>query len=204
MNTKTTLDLTLANIERAATVIDLVFRNSPQYIDDQLCTALGHRTIVKVETANPIRSFKGCGADFLLRSFDPKQKVICASAGNFGQAVAYAGRSRGIAVEVFVPADVNPMKVTRMQALAAKVTIMGADFEAAKNHARDAAERQPTSCIFVEDGEAPAICEGAGTIAIELLRFGAIDTVVVPLGDGALISGIAMWIKEHVPQTRVV
>jgi threonine dehydratase len=203
MQTSPTLDLSLANIELAATAIDPVFRNSTQYIDDQLSAALGRRTLVKVETANPIRSFKGRGADFLLRSFDSKQRVICASAGNFGQAVAYAGRSRGIAVEVFVPTDVNPMKVARMEALGAQVTIMGTDFEAAKNHARDSARQQPNT-VFVEDGEDPAICEGAGTIAVELLRFGAIDTVVVPLGDGALITGIAMWIKAHSPETRIV
>ena len=57
-------DLKVENIERAARVIDPVFLNSPQYTDEQLCTALGRRTIVKVETANPIRSFKGRGSDF--------------------------------------------------------------------------------------------------------------------------------------------
>ena len=58
------MDLKLANIEKASAVIDPVFLNSPLFIDEQLCAALGRRTIVKVETANPIRSFKGRGADF--------------------------------------------------------------------------------------------------------------------------------------------
>lgn len=107
MGSATTIDLNLANIERAASVIDPVFRNSPQFIDEQLCAVLGRRTIVKVETANPIRSFKGRGADFLIRGLDPKQKAVCASAGNFGQAMAYAGRHRGMAVEVlFQPTSI--------------------------------------------------------------------------------------------------
>jgi threonine dehydratase len=109
---------------------------------------LGRRTIIKVETANPIRSFKGRGADFLMRGLDPKMKVVCASAGNFGQAIAYAGRSRGMAVEVFVPTDVNPSKLTRMKSLGATVTVVGADCDAAKQHARRHAEEQ-AGCVFV-------------------------------------------------------
>jgi threonine dehydratase len=197
------MDLSLANIELAARTIDPVFLNSPQFADDQLCAALGCRTIVKVETANPIRSFKGRGADFLLRNFDRQQKVICASAGNFGQAIAYAGRTLGIAVEVFVSADANPLKIDRMRSFGATVSIIGSDFDEAKQHARQRA-REQSNCVFVEDGYEPAIAEGAGTIAIELLKAGAIDSVVVPLGDGALITGIGRWMREHSPRTRIV
>jgi threonine dehydratase len=197
------IDLKLANIEKASAVIDPVFLNSPQFIDDQLCAALGRRTIVKVETVNPIRSFKGRGADFLLRNFDVKQKAVCASAGNFGQAIAYAGRSRGIAVEVFVPTDANPLKIARMRSFGATVIAIGSDFDDAKQHARQRAA-QHSDCVFVEDGQDPAIAEGAGTIGVELLKAGTIDAVIVPLGDGALITGIAVWMKEHSPRTRIV
>jgi len=203
MSDTTILDLKLANIEQAASVIDPVFRNSPQFVDEQLCAALGRRTIVKVETANPIRSFKGRGADYLMRSLDPKMKVICASAGNFGQAVAYAGRSRGMAVEVFVPTDVNPDKLARMEALGATVTVIGADFEQAKQSARRHADQRP-GCVFVEDGADPAISEGAGTIGVELMRAGNIDTIVLPVGDGALITGVAAWTKHHSPKTKII
>jgi threonine dehydratase len=203
MSSATTTDLKLANIEQAARVIDPVFRNSPQFVDEQLCAALRRRTIVKVETANPIRSFKGRGACFLMHGLDPKLKVVCASAGNFGQAVAYAGRRRGMAVEVFVPTDVNPNKVARMKALGATVSIIGADFDAAKQHARRMAA-EDKRCVFVEDGEDPSISEGAGTIGIELLLAGSIDTIVLPVGDGALITGVATWVKEHSRQTKII
>ena len=197
------LDLNLANIERAARVIDPVFRDSPQFIDPQLSAALGRQTLVKVETVNPIRSFKGRGTDFLFRGLDPKLKVVCASAGNFGWAMAYVGRNRGMAVEVFVPTDVNPMKAARIRSLGATVTIAGIDFEDAKSRAREFARKQP-GCVFVEDGVDPVISEGAGTIGVELLRAGNLDTIVVPVGDGALITGIALWVKEHSPQTRII
>jgi threonine dehydratase len=203
MSSATTTDLKLANIEQAAGVIDPVFRDTPQFVDEQLCAVLGRRTIVKIETANPIRSFKGRGADFLIRSLDPKLKAVCASAGNFGQAVAYAGRNRGMAVEVFVPTDVNPSKLARMKSLGALVTVVGADCHAAKQHARRQANEQP-GCVFVEDGEDPAISEGAGTIGLELLRTADIDTMVLPVGDGALITGVATWVKQRSPKTKII
>jgi len=198
-----TTSLNLGNIEKAAKVIDPVFRNSPQYEDTTLNAALGRRVLVKVETANPIRSFKGRGADFLARSLDPKQKIVCASAGNFGQAVAYAGRSRGIAVDVFVADDVNPAKADRMRSLGAKVTLAGGDFDAAKQKARQHAAEH-AECIFVEDGAEEGVTEGAGTIAVELLAAGTIDALVVPLGDGALITGIGAWMKDRSPRTHII
>ena len=101
------LNLSLARIEEAAHVIDPVFLNTPQYADEQLNAALGRKVVVKVETTNPLRSFKGRGADFLMGRFDAGQTVVCSSTGNFGQAMAYAGRRRGVAVEVFVPESVK-------------------------------------------------------------------------------------------------
>src|SRR5215472_1845711 len=124
--------LNLANIEKAARLIDPAFLHSPQYEDGTLNAALGRRVLVKVETANPIRSFKGRGADFFARSLDAKQSIVCASAGNFGQAMAYVGRSRRIPVQVFVANGVNPAKRARMRLLGATVTLCDGDFEVAK------------------------------------------------------------------------
>ena len=197
------IDLSLARIEEAARVIDPVFRNSPQFEEEELSAALRHRVLVKVETANPVRSFKGRGADFNARFLDPKQEVVCASAGNFGQAVAYAGRSRGMAVTVFVPVDVNPMKLARMRAFGATVEVIGADGDEAKLHARRHADAAPGR-VFIEDGEVPAISEGAGTIGRELLEAGEIDTAVIPVGDGALIAGIALWLRAYSKATRII
>jgi threonine dehydratase len=195
--------LNLANIENAAQSIDPIFLHSAQYEDGSLNAALRRRVLVKVETANPIRSFKGRGADFFARSLDPTQKIVCASAGNFGQAMAYVGRSRGIPVEVFVARDVNPAKAERMRALGAKVTLCDGDFDVAKMNARQLAADH-RECIFVEDGAEDAITEGAGTIGVELLAAGTIDAVVVPLGDGALITGVAAWIKDRSPGTQII
>jgi len=71
-----TTDLSLENIERAAHVIDPVFRDSPQFVDEQLWQALGRPVVVKVETANPIRCFKGRGSDFLVHDLEARQKSV--------------------------------------------------------------------------------------------------------------------------------
>ncbi|MEU9840303.1 pyridoxal-phosphate dependent enzyme [Actinomadura sp. NPDC048032] len=202
------MDLDVARIEQALRVIDPVFLNTPQYLDEQLCRALGGRAVtVKLETANPVRSFKGRGADLMLSTLAPGTPVVCASSGNFGQAVAYAGRARGMPVEVFVPETVNPGKRERMETFGARVVAAGPDGSSAREAAAAHAGRHPDR-VHLQDGVQAAIAEGAGTIGAELTRgapAGAcFDAVVLPVGDGALINGVARWMKEHAPGTRIV
>lgn len=191
----------LADIQAAATQIDTVFLNSPQYECEPLSDALGAEVTVKVETNNPIRSFKGRGADLLVqRAAEP---LVCASAGNFGQAVAYAGRKHGIPVTVFASTHANPLKVERMKALGATVMATGDDFDAAKAAARMFALRNGVR--FVEDSRDVETAIGAGTIALELLAGHAhLDAVLVPVGNGALINGIGTVYRALQPSTKVI
>lgn len=197
------MDLELARIEKAAHVVDPVFLDTPQYVDEALSRALGRTVTVKVETLNPIRSFKGRGADFVLSDLEPGTRVLCASTGNFGQAIAYAGRARGMRVEVFVPDEVNPEKRARMEALGAHITLAGADNTAIREAAIAYAAEHP-DVVFVRDGHEPAVAEGAGTIGVELTRAGEFDAIVLPIGDGALVTGVARWVKAHAPSTTIV
>ena len=82
--------ITLERIEAAAAGIDPVFLNTPQWFCEPLGEELGARVALKAETLNPIRSFKGRGADWLVQHLPPGSSLMCASAGNFGQAMAYA------------------------------------------------------------------------------------------------------------------
>ncbi|MBA0126113.1 pyridoxal-phosphate dependent enzyme [Haloechinothrix sp. YIM 98757] len=196
----TDVDLSPEHIERAARTLDPVLRDSPQFVDEQLCEALGRQVLVKLETANPLHSFKGRGAWTLMREWEGDRTAVCASAGNFGQAMAYAGRAFGVAVSIFVERRVDPAKVARMRGLGATVTVVDGDSSrAAAGYAAQCPGR-----LLVRDGEHPRIAEGAGTIGLELEKGGAFDTVVVPVGDGALISGIGLWLKTHAPDVRVV
>jgi threonine dehydratase len=197
------MDLSLDRIAEASHIIDPVFLRTPQYADALLDAALGRHVVVKVETANPLRSFKGRGADFLMGRLAPGPTVVCSSTGNFGQAIAYAGRRRNRDVEVFVPENVNPVKLARMRAFGARVSLAGHDSAAAEAAAREhvaaAGDR-----VYIEDGRETAIAEGAGTIGVELLASGPFDAIVVPVGDGALITGVARWVKDRAPSTRIV
>ncbi|GLZ80919.1 threonine dehydratase [Actinorhabdospora filicis] len=197
------MDIDLARIEEAAAVIDPVFLHTPQYVDENLSATLGRAVTVKLETANPIRSFKGRGADYLLRDIAPGQKVVCASAGNFGQAMAYCGRARGIPVEVFVAESINPGKRARMEALGATVTLAGADGETARIAAEEyAASHTHVRCL--QDGREVRVAEGAGTIGVELATIKDLEAVVLPVGDGALINGVGRWLKAKRPGVRIV
>jgi threonine dehydratase len=195
--------LSAGRIAEAYRVIDPVFRDSPQLEFPALSARLGASTLLKVETLNPIRSFKGRGCSYLVHGMRGATPLVCASAGNFGQGLAFAARSRGIGLTVFAAEGANPLKVERMRGFGATVVLSGKDFDAAKAAARaHAAER---GWAFVEDGHEPAIAEGAGTIALELLRApGRLDAVVVPLGNGSLLNGVGTWIRAHAPETRVV
>ena len=197
-------EVTTAGIEEASRAVDPVFRDSPQFVCEPISARLDVITVLKVETINPIRSFKGRGADYLLtRLGEAAGSLVCASAGNFGQGMAYAARRRGLRLTVFAATNANPLKVERMRALGAEVVQEGDDFDAAKAAARDHSEA--TGGTFIEDGLLGPIAEGAGTIAVELIRLpDPIDAVFVPLGNGSLINGIGTWLRHASPRTRVV
>lgn len=189
-------------IENAVEQIDEVFLNTPQYECETLSKFLGAKLIVKVETLNPIRSFKGRGADLLV-SNSKSDSLVCASAGNFGQAMAYSCRKKGIKLTVYASVSANPFKVERMRELGAEVILKGEDFDAAKLEAREAAAK--SGGRFVEDSLDVDTAIGAGTIGLELKDYlGGIDYLLVPLGNGALINGVAKIMKTYRTGTKVI
>ena len=195
--------LSLERIAAAPTIIDPVFLDSPQYLCEPLGAALGARLVLKVETLNPIRSFKGRGADLCVARLPSGEPVICASAGNFGQAMAYACRARGLTLTVYASVNANPLKVARMRDLGATVLLHGEDFDAAKTEAKRVAAT--TGARMIEDSLDIATAEGAGTIGLELLGLPTpLDALVVPLGNGALLAGVARVMKTHSPTTRII
>ncbi len=195
--------LSLERIEHAARIIDPLFLHSPQFVCEPLSDALGVRLVLKIETLNPLRSFKGRGADYCVSQLPTDARLVCASAGNFGQAMAYACRKRGLALTVYASVNANAFKVERMRALGANVALHGEDFDAAKIEAKCFAAQ--TGARMIEDSLDPTTGEGAGTIGLELLAFPEhFDTLLVPLGNGAMLAGIARVIKARSPETRVI
>ncbi len=196
--------LALADFSKAQNLIHPVFLNSPQYNCEPLSEFLGCRLTIKVETVNPVRSFKGRGANYLVQSI-PKDvnPIISASAGNWGQALAFSCRQFQRPLIMFASVNANPLKVERMRALGADVRLSGADFDASKLSAE--AFAKANGFRMVADGLDPEASIGAGTMAIELLQHGArYDAVLIPTGNGAMLTGIGRWFKAASPQTKII
>lgn len=195
--------LSLEHIEQAAGMIDPVFLNSPQFRAEPLEQQLDCRVVVKIETLNPIRCFKGRGAEYLMATLSGRPHLVCATAGNFGQGMAFAARKRALPLTIFASVTANPLKVERMRLLGADVRLVGETFKAAHSAAK--AFAADTGAQLIEDGRIAAITEGAGTIGLELLRWPEpFDAILVPLGDGALLAGVARWVKAHRPDTQMI
>jgi len=197
------LDRDIDGVLDARRHIDQVFLRSSLLTAAALDAATGCHVLAKSELANPIKCFKGRGADlFCATALAAGESVVCASAGNFGQGLAYAANRRGHACTVFASTKANPVKLEAMRRLGAEVRLSGEDFDAAKIAAREYAAQ--TGQRWVEDGAEPAIADGAGTIALELLDTAPFDVIVVPLGNGALLDGIGRVMRAMAPHVRVV
>jgi threonine dehydratase len=198
----------------ARAAIDPVFLDSPQFVHDGLSARLGVPVVVKVETVNPIRSFKGRGTSVAVRALagegriGPDRPIACVSAGNFGQGVAHAARALGIPAIVFTSRHANPRKVERMRALGARVIVAGEDFDTARAASEAYAAEHPVELLV--DGDDPRIACGAATLAQELtdgVAAGVLPAPVVasiPVGNGALIDGVGAWLRATLPGCRVV
>lgn len=195
--------LSSERIARAHGTLGPPFRDTPQFEATALGERLGCRLVAKVETLNPIRSFKARGAQFFVSELSGKPQLVCSSTGNFGQGMAYAARQSGLALTVFMDAPANPLKVARMRALGADVRVTSHDGDDAHAAARRFAAEHDARLVV--DGNEPAIAEGAGTIGMELLRWAEpFDAILAPLGDGALLSGISCWCRAHSPHVRMI
>jgi threonine dehydratase len=192
------------DIEEARGRIGAEFLDSRQVEQAGLSGAVGARLLCKIESENAVGSFKGRGADSFVNALATSTKaLVTASAGNFGLALAYAAKRRGIDVTVYAAETASPAKLDRIRLAGGVVKLAGQDFDEAKCHARSAADQMNT--IFVEDGREPAITAGAGTMAMELTDWPhPIDTMLVPLGNGALLAGIGCWFRSRSPKTRIV
>jgi threonine dehydratase len=159
---------------------------------DESATALPVAAL-KLEQLQCAGSFKARGAftNLLLREVPPAG-VVAASGGNHGVAVAYAARRRGIPAKVFVPAVSAPAKIDRIRELGADLVVTGERYADALAAARDWVDRSGAMSVHAYDQRETIL--GQGTLALELAeQVSELDTVLVPVGGGGLIAGIASW-----------
>lgn len=194
------------DVEEAAIVLGKFLTPTPLQRSRALSDATGCDVHLKLETIQPIRTFKVRGGLYKMSHLSPDARsagVITASAGNHGLGVAYAAAAFQVRATVYVPETANQHKVEAIQRLGATVVPAGANYSEANVAALHA--QLESGATFVHAYNDVHVIAGQGTIALELLRdLEDIDTVLVGIGGGGLIGGIAMYLKETRPQIKVV
>lgn len=197
-------------VERAASILADVVRVTPLEMSDRLTGEVGQPVLLKREDLQLCRSFKVRGAYTRMSALSSAEReagVVAASAGNHAQGVAYACARLGIRGRIYLPASTPRQKRRRIATIGGDwvdQVIVGGNFDeanaVAQEHARD------HGCVYVHPYDDLDVIAGQGSVAVQL---GAqmpdnTDTVLIPVGGGGLIAGMATWLKEHRPGVRVV
>ncbi|MEA2755793.1 MAG: threonine dehydratase [Aliidongia sp.] len=196
----------LDDIRQAAATIRAAVCRTPAVPALALNAALGLDIVLKLETLQRTGSFKERGALNRLVQLTPEERacgVIAMSAGNHAQGVAYHAQRLGIPATIVMPLDTPFTKIERTAAYGARVTLRGASLTEAREAAYAIAAAE--GMVFVHPYDDPWIIAGQGTLALELLEdFPDLDTLVVPIGGGGLISGVAIAAKALKPGIEIV
>ncbi|MEX2616587.1 MAG: threonine ammonia-lyase [Alphaproteobacteria bacterium] len=200
------MTVTMDDIRQAAATLEGEVVRTPTVHSPSLSALTGADVFLKLETLQRTGSFKDRGSLVKLKSLDAEQTargVIAVSAGNHAQGVAYHAQRLGIPATIVMPEGTPFTKIRRTREFGAEVLLHGDSVNAAEPFANDlAAERRLT---FVHPYNDPKIIAGQGTIGMEILAdMPDPDTIVVPVGGGGIISGIAIAAKHIRPATEVV
>jgi threonine dehydratase len=196
----------LPEIERARERLDGFARVTPVFPSETLSRLAGRPVRLKAENLQRTGSFKIRGAYVKLSSLEPEHReagVVAASAGNHGQAVAWAARELGAQARIFMPQDSPMAKVDATRSYGAEVELTGGAFE--ETLATAQAYVEETGATFVHPYEDTDVMSGQGTIGLELSeQVEELETVVIPIGGGGLASGISLALRAVRPGLRLV
>jgi threonine dehydratase len=202
----TTPTLSLADVEAARRRIATGLRLTPCLIAPVLSDLAGIRVWLKRDDLQRTGSFKERGARHALLVLSQEQRaggVVAASAGNHALGLAYHGAQLGVRVTVVMPAGAPLVKVSRCRGLGAEVVLHGDNFEAAQRHAEEIAALGGATLVHPFDDL--SVIAGQGTMALEILEQApGLDTLVVPVGGGGLLAGIATVVKALRPEVRII
>jgi threonine dehydratase len=198
--------ITLADVERASEAVYRVARRTPMLTSEALSDRLGGSVFLKAECLQRTGSFKVRGAANKMASLDPEARhrgVVAASAGNHAQGVALAARIFGVPATVVMPESAAIVKVAATREHGADVLLHGADFAEARDKAEQIASHRGLTLIPPYDDE--RVIAGQGTLGLEVLQdCPDVERVLVPVGGGGLVAGIATAIKGLRPEVHVV
>ncbi|MFK5129010.1 threonine ammonia-lyase, biosynthetic [Glaesserella parasuis] len=173
---------------------------------EKLSERLGNHISIKREDRQPVHSFKLRGAYAMISNLSPAQKnagVIAASAGNHAQGVALSAKHLGLRALIVMPQNTPSIKVDAVRGFGGEVLLYGANFDEAKAKAIELS--QELNMTFVHPFDHPLVIAGQGSIGMELLQQNAdLNYIFVPVGGGGLIAGIAVLIKQLMPEIKVI
>jgi threonine dehydratase len=198
--------ITLENVKAALERIRQSIYLSPCTLSDTFSQLTGNSIYLKLENLQKTGAFKERGALNKLLTLTPEERsrgVIAASAGNHAQGLAYHAGRRGIDAQICMPLTTPLIKVSATKAYGADVILYGANYDEACEEAIRRSEQKHLTFIHPFDDD--AVIAGQGTLGLELLQqHSEIEAVVVPIGGGGLIGGIACAIKETNPNVQIV
>jgi threonine dehydratase len=200
------VDVSLDQIQQAEQRIRNFIYFSPCQLSAALSEVTGQQVYLKLDNLQRTGAFKERGAlnRILLLSEDEKRRgVIAASAGNHAQAVAFHATQRGVQARIVMPLMTPLVKISATRGFGAEVILHGANYDEAYEEALRICALE--GLTFLHPFDDPAVINGQGTIGLELLQqVQGLEAVVVPIGGGGLISGVACALKESNPAIRVV
>jgi threonine dehydratase len=178
-------------------------RHTPVLSSHSLAEQCGGTILLKAESLQRTGSFKLRGALNKLAQLADVSGVVAGSAGNHGQSLAYAARARGIPCEVFMPREAPVAKVSAVRAYGGEVHLIGDSVDDCVAAARERAAE--TGAVFVHPFEDPDVIMGQATLGLELLEdVPDLAMIIVPVGGGGLISGIASVVRAARPQVSII
>ncbi len=196
----------LSDIQSAQKILEGIITPTPTLADDKLAGKIGARAYLKAECLQKGGSFKVRGAyNKISRLSDDEKRrgVIAASAGNHAQGVALAAALHNIRSTIVLPEFAPLTKVTATKNYGADVVLFGATFDEALAHSRELQERYGYTYVHAFDDE--QVIAGQGTLGLEIVRdVPELSVIVVPIGGGGMISGIAIAAKALLPNVRIV
>jgi threonine dehydratase len=196
----------LQDIEAARARLDGVARVTPVYRSETLSREVGREVKLKAENLQRTGSFKIRGAYNRISMLSDEERaagVVAASAGNHGQAVAWAAREVGAKARIFMPEDAPMAKVEATRNYGAEVELTGPAIEEALDAC--GAYAADSGATFIHPFEDPRVIAGQGTIGLELVdQVAEIETAIIPIGGGGLASGIALALRTAKPGMRIV
>jgi threonine dehydratase len=190
--------LTKTEIQSATQRIANHVRRTPVLTMEANAFGIDAQIHLKLESLQHTGSFKPRGAfNCILSSSVPAAGVIAASGGNHGAAVAYAAQKLGLAAEIFVPTISSPNKVERLRQYGAKVNVIGNAYAEALAASQERAS--VTGALSIHAYDDPRVLAGQGTLGMELEeQLGPVDTILIAVGGGGLIGGVAAWYQSRV------